>query len=99
MKVAAYIRQNFYDPYSIRDAAIAPPVLMPGWMIPDVGKAWTVCIMANAKNRMGAYTGRHPTVFRFKSGEIIDSSREGGADYYCEKQPYEPFAEIDAAPA
>lgn len=52
--------------------------------------------MANAKNRRGAYTGRSPTIFRFKNGEVIGSTNEGGGQFYCEGQPYEPFPEIEA---
>jgi hypothetical protein len=65
--VAKLVRETFFDPYSIRDAEISEPVV-----VPSVGPvAWKVCIRANAKNRMGAYTGRKNTGIIISDGNIV----------------------------
>jgi hypothetical protein len=45
-------RDYLVDPYSVRDAEISSVMDVPG------GKLQFVCVKANAKNRMGGYTGR-----------------------------------------
>ncbi|MBV5269013.1 MAG: hypothetical protein JZU55_02680, partial [Afipia sp.] len=59
-------RKEFFDPYSIRDAAISQPIA--GRSLS--GDMASVCIQANGKNRMGAYTGLQTTVYIFRNGQI-----------------------------
>lgn len=65
----ANIRQSFFDPYSMRDVAVSPP--QTGHLLFTVG--WVVCLQANAKNRMGGYTGLQRTAFLIKNGAIVNS--------------------------
>lgn len=97
IKIANYVKKNFKDPYTIRDAEIGAPMVKAGWFLPDAGPAWSVCIKANAKNSYGAYVGQKETIIRFKSGEV-DSSDEGtkyGTHGLCADVKYEPFPEIE----
>lgn len=66
-----------------------------GWEIGDLGPGWTVCIRANAKNRMGAYIGKQATAFRFRGGELVPSVDGPGIDAYCSDASYAPFPEIE----
>lgn len=87
--VAKYIRSTFFDPYSIRDASISEPIT--GRMYNQQG--WLVCILANAKNRMGAYVGRKATAVLIFDGRVVDSDPE--PDVCGQIDTYEPFREIE----
>src|SRR5690349_229557 len=60
MAVRDYLRTSLFDPYSVRDAQIGKPspgsIHIEGTLRHEAG--WIVCVRANAKNRMGAYTGQ-----------------------------------------
>jgi len=78
---ADYVRQSFIDPYSIRDAEIAAPKLAAGAGLLGDGSfatPWLVCVRANAKNRMGAYTGRKATAIQIYRGKGLGSYDEYG---------------------
>ena len=86
--MAAYIRQNYFDPYTVRDASIS---------FPDRGRmyaaqGWIVCVSANAKNRMGGYTGIHTTAYLLNNGVVIDSD---DSPETCLHEKFEPFPEIE----
>jgi len=49
-----YLRRSLVDPYSVRDAEIAEPVVKSSFYIVDPAPAWTICVRYNAKNQMGA---------------------------------------------
>lgn len=84
--VTAAVRESFFDPYSIRDAAITEPVMSTYAGLP----AWSVCVRANAKNRMGAYTGRKSTAFYIQNGQVV------GSDETCLiTGPQRPFPELE----
>ena len=70
--VREHVRTTFFDPYSIRDASLSKPEL--GRFMFSGG--WVVCLRANAKNRLGGYTGVSDTVFFVNQGRITD----GGDD-------------------
>lgn len=99
-----YVRQTFFDPYSIRDAEISQP--KPGQMaIPGIIKVetgWIVCVRANAKNRMGAYTGIRDTVMVIRDGQVLGSLSDQPTHYdirtNCRDIKYEPFSEIQEGP-
>lgn len=92
-RVAAKVRETFFDPYSIRDASISDPIA--GQAI--LGPVQTVCVRANAKNRMGGYTGLKETAFTFLNGNLsVDSEY---AALTCAKAAYGPFPEIEQQPA
>jgi hypothetical protein len=87
--VVAEARQKFFDPYSIRDATISEP-------IPGMGNLSTVCVRANAKNRLGGYTGQNVTAFVFSGGRIVMSDQELTI-LPCISATYGPFPELEAA--
>jgi hypothetical protein len=91
----SYARQSYVDPYSIRDASISQP-LQVGYGLTGQQMVWVVCIRANARNRMGGYTGIQETVVAF-SGNSVDASRSGGAGggTACRGAVYEPFPELE----
>ena len=64
--VKAYMKQTFVDPASIRDVSISAPVAASA----DFDQGWRVCVQANAKNRLGGYTGLETTAYFFRNGVI-----------------------------
>jgi hypothetical protein len=103
----------FIDPDSVRDAAISAPKLAAGpipsnknnalskWVTP-----WIVCVKANARNRMGGYTGRTLSAILIYDGQIF-STRSGSAQispghviedvgaHWCQDhEAFEPFPEL-----
>lgn len=87
-------RVEFVDPYSIRDAGISPPI--PGTAI--MGSTSSVCVRANAKNRLGAYTGARATAYTFRAGQLTVSDQQYSG-ITCANATYEPFPELEGAPA
>jgi hypothetical protein len=63
-------RQAYFDPYSMRDVRIATP--REGRVYFDRG--WVVCLQANARNRMGAYTGLQYTAFLIRDGRVVNAT-------------------------
>lgn len=104
----AGVKSSFFDPYSVRDAEIAPPKRAAGPSLNEDGftTPWVICIKANAKNRMGGYTGRKVTALAVSGGKVVNSWDEAKASLMvCDGVTYEPFPEIEegyrptAAPA
>lgn len=96
-QVTARVKRSFVDPYSIRDAAISRPFVQSAafdGVTPIPHSGWMVCIKANAKNRMGGYTGLTETGYMFKAGMIVDTDFKG---HFCAAAAatYEPFPEIE----
>lgn len=72
--VAQFVRTTYFDPYSMRDVQISQPFYQ---SFPMVGGAtWWVCVRANAKNRMGGYTGLRDRPIAF-DGDRIDTQKTG----------------------
>jgi hypothetical protein len=92
-RIVERARKTFFDPYSIRDAQISAPI--PGTSF--AGQVLTVCVLANAKNRMGGYTGIKPTSFTFRNGEIDVVDSEYSALTCGSAKGYEPFPELERA--
>jgi hypothetical protein len=86
------VKKIFIYPSSIRDASISAPI--PGNAI--MGSVTTVCVRANAKNKMGVYTGATTTAFIFRGGQLSSTETQHIA-VLCAGVPYEPFPEIDSA--
>lgn len=84
-----YAKKTFFDPYSMRDVAISNELR---GTKPNV---FLVCIRANAKNRMGAYTGLSATAIQFTNGAVTGSSQ---GDFACSdsRLKYSPFKELEA---
>jgi len=88
--VEAYIKSSFFDPYSIRDAAISDP--LPGIMFYQSG--YIVCFQANAKNRMGGYTGLHRTAVLIR-GDVVISYLNGDARCYTPEFAMQAWPEME----
>jgi hypothetical protein len=100
--LAEHVRKSFFDPHSVRDAGIALP--RPGWGFVGSGLSqsyktgWAVCVRANAKNRMGAYTGIKENIYIVENGGVVASGQDldtAEARAGCEGARYEPFPEIE----
>jgi hypothetical protein len=89
--IIEHVRQTYNDPYSIRDAAISAPIAGTSFF----GAVQSVCVRANAKNRMGGYIGLKANAITFREGRIVSFSEEY-AGMICDGAIYEPFPEIDA---
>jgi len=89
-QIIAKVRDTFFDPYSIRDASISQPIAGAAF----AGPVSTVCIRANAKNRMGGYIGLKQTSFTFRDGKLTVADSEYAA-MTCGQAVYEPFPEIE----
>lgn len=72
-EIVSKARDYVYDPYSIRDAEISNVML-----VDSRNGLRAVCVKANAKNLMGAYTGRQATSLRILNGQVI-SALQGAA--------------------
>ncbi|MHC1547259.1 hypothetical protein [Phyllobacterium sp. K27] len=86
--VARGIRGSFYDPYSIRDAEISK------WLNNNTGRF--ICVRANAKNRMGAYSGKQYILAHVSIDGILSGMIQAGNDELriCEILPYRAFKEV-----
>lgn len=94
-----HVKKTFFDPYSIRDAEISAPKLAAGPSLNSNGfnTPWVVCIRANAKNRMGAYTGRKVTAIALSDSGVVNSWDETQySQTVCGDASYERFPEIEA---
>ena len=90
-----YARQSFFDPYSVRDASISQPFVIP-YGLAGQSQAWVVCVRANAKNRFGAYAGVQETLVVF-DGDTVDATRSGrDVASACRSAQYGPFPELEA---
>ena len=74
------VLRSFVDPYSIRSVSISAPIRS------SMGEpnGWLVCLEANAKNRMGGYTGLSRTAYYIRSGgEVVGSETGSYGNYIC----------------
>jgi hypothetical protein len=86
--IVSAAKDYFVDPYSIRGAEISNVV-----KITDTGLE-AVCVKANAKNRMGGYTGRHVTSVRLQNGKPI-GTLENAPACSSPQMRYSPFPELE----
>ncbi len=100
--VTAKAKQSFIDPYSVRDATISQPLYASAifdGLTPFPRKAWIVCIQANAKNRLGGYTGQQYTLIAFKgdAADFVLSGPEftGQLESHCSSGTFTAFPEIE----
>ena len=89
--VAQGIKDIFFDPYSLRDVAIAEP--RQGQVAFQQG--WVVCVRSNGKNRFGAYTGLKDTAFLIRNDKVIGAT-EDFPD--CASMKFTPWPEQDSGP-
>jgi hypothetical protein len=92
-QILARAKAEFVDPYSVRDAAISTAPIASG--TPLTGTTAIICVRANAKNRMGAYTGAKMISYIFQSGQITMTDQQYAA-MTCGTAVFEPFPELEA---
>jgi hypothetical protein len=106
--IKAHKEDIFIDPDSVRDPSISGPKLASGPYLSPAGfiTPWIVCIRANAKNRMGGYTGKKLTAALFYRGQFIEtkggpvhisqgvSIEDVGAHWCGDHKDFEPFPEL-----
>ncbi|AHJ10729.1 hypothetical protein P106B_46 [Rhizobium phage vB_RglS_P106B] len=86
--VAAYaVRNTLKDPYSVRDAVISQPLTLSGLLIG--GRKPGVCVMLNAKNSFGGYTGVQGFTIPFEGAAPV-----GVYEGTCADAVWTPFVEI-----
>jgi hypothetical protein len=94
--VKDHVKESFFDPYSIRDAEISQPLMASAvfdGVTPIPHSGWIVCFKANAKNRMGGYTGRQLTglLFDGESIKTVIGEPTHAVAHHCENAVYETF--------
>lgn len=99
-QIRSYVKANFKDPYSIRDAAIAVAPLRDNDILPLPSGMWAsgfyvVCFKANAKNAFGAYTGVKAHGAIFIDGNLDSVSSTPRYESFCANTPYEPFTDLE----
>lgn len=89
--IKKHIESKFLDPYSLRNVSISSPVQG----ITYFQQGWISCVEANAKNRMGGYTGLSKTAFIFRSNTI--KAMESNS-LYCNKNHlvYEKWIDMES---
>lgn len=79
--VDGWVHRTFFDPYSVRDLSMTkpekyfiqqPPLLGGGRLF-----GYRVRVSANAKNRLGGYTGLQTTNVLIRNGKVIYQWGEG----------------------
>ena len=94
LTIRELVRNNFRDPYSIKDAAISN-----SWQT-DRGLSisptyFSVCIKFNSKNKFGGYNGRRKLLLAFQDAKIIETDFDSElCDDTKRAMTYEPFQEI-----
>ncbi|SHF05556.1 hypothetical protein SAMN02745157_1531 [Kaistia soli DSM 19436] len=88
--VLNYVKTDFFDPYSMRDVSISNALSGS-----DPAKN-LICLRANAKNRMGAYTGLRTTAILLNGSIVQNSSTDDPACTDARLQ-YGPFPELERA--
>lgn len=89
--VKDYVKRTFFDPYSLRDVSLSYPNF--GRILFNQG--WIVCLEANAKNRMGAYTGLQRTAYLIVNRKIVNSLDRAEL-CYSSSISFSPFPELDS---
>jgi len=86
--VETYVKESFFDPYSLRDVALSTP--QTGHLYFQQG--WVVCLQANAKNRMGGYTGMKRTALLINNGKVLQSMPDAP---FCQQVSVTPWPEME----
>lgn len=98
-KVQDRVKATWKDPYSIRDASIAPPkrddfpLPLPSGLW--ASGVWVSCIKANSKNSFGAYIGQKVHAAVFIDGQVAHILEAPRWDSFCADAVYAPFPEIE----
>jgi hypothetical protein len=100
-QIRSYVKTNFKDPYSIRDAKIANSPMRDDTPLPLPSGLWAsgfyvVCFSANAKNAFGAYAGITAHGAIFIDGVLNSVISNPRFDHFCSQASYAPFPELEA---
>jgi len=89
--VKDYIEKAYFDPYSLRRVSLSKP--LQGHLFFQQG--WLVCLEANAKNRMGGYTGFKANALLINRGTVVQTMKEAPL---CQKTEaiYDAWPEMDS---
>lgn len=84
--VLANMGMNLKDPYSVQGFVITPPRpggVWTGLVGQGLVPAWYSCVMYNAKNSFGAYTGMKPFVYFIRHDRVVAvSAHSQTLDYH-----------------
>lgn len=95
--IADYARSQFYfDPYSLRDVSISTTI---GTDVSLYGPVQTVCVRANAKNRLGGYIGIKATQFSLREGRVVGAFQDRYGIGCGRDTTFEPFPELEGKAA
>lgn len=86
--VETYVKENFFDPYSMRDVSLSVP--QQGHLYFQQG--WISCLEANAKNRFGAYTGLKRTALLINNGRVVQSMPDAPL---CQQVGVSPWSRLE----
>ena len=86
--VKAHVEQAFFDPYSLRNVAISNPRI--GHLFFQQG--WIICFQANAKNRMGGYTGLQRTAYLIHNDRVVRTMQRAA---FCNQVHLVPWEEME----
>ena len=86
--IKGHIDRSFFDPYSMRNVAISYP--NQGHIFFKQG--WIICLEANAKNRLGGYTGLKKQAYLVNNGQVINSV---GGQGICDGVSLSPWPEME----
>src|SRR5262245_2671335 len=91
-QVKTLVIKEFLDPKTLRGVAISQPfkITVPTWQGPP-RHGWMVCLKANGKDQLGAYTGLQVTGYFFEDGRLTDSIGPIGSHHQCWTEKYKPF--------
>lgn len=81
------MKADFFDPFTLQDVWIAEPYQ--GRLLLTFG--WVVCVRANGKNRMGAYSGRQEYGYLVREGAVAAT----GDQVNCPTAHYTEWAEME----
>jgi hypothetical protein len=90
--IVAAVRKHFYDPFSIRDAKVSS--IFKGFNAMAYPR-WSVCIEANAKSRVGGYTGLDFHLIQFLDGKLVLFTENWAQTWQCKDRDYTPFPDIN----
>ena len=88
--IKAHVLRSYFDPYTIRNVSVSEP--RQGHLLFQQG--WIVCLEANAKNRMGGYTGLQRTAYLINRGKVVQTASQAAL---CDdaRISYTPWPELE----
>lgn len=81
------MREDFFDPYTLKDVWISAPV--EGHLQFNLG--WIVCVRANGKDKAGTYAGRKEIAYLLNKGLVLEEGEQVG----CADARYTEWVEME----